>query len=206
VPLFVALTVRSVSPRRALAIAIPAIVVAALVLLAPHASQATLAHLEATWDRDGFPYRADELQLFARTQAQSWDLYSFSAALRFVMPVTLLLLAATIAIRPSGDRPAVFAAALGAIVAPLLLIYAGWDVNRWQFFTITNFFVVMWLALDDGKELRPRVMVVLVIVGLLLARMPLGYIQTTPRQLGVRDVGTFVDEVTSGALFEQPTD
>jgi len=211
VPLFVAVMVRTVPPRRVLAIVIPALAVAALVLLAPHPTQATLERMQAAWDRDGFPYRADELQLFVRSQAESWELYSFWAALRNVMPVTVVLVGALALLwwdRPwqpgasAGQRQLVLATALGAVVAPLLLIYGGWDVNRWQLFTITNFFIVVWVSID--RELSPRAIAILVGVGLLLARRPLGFIEGKPRELDPREVARFAGEVTSGALFEIP--
>jgi hypothetical protein len=200
-PLFAAICVRSLPPRRVAALMAPAILVAAILLLVPHTPQATIDHLEAAWNRDGFPYRADALQLFVRTQAESWNLYSFWAALRATMPLIVMLLVATAALAERRDHAA-FAAALGAVVAPLLLIYGGWDVNRWQFFAIANFTIVVWTAID--RELAPRAVAILVAVGLLLARHRLGFIDAKPRELDAREVGRFVDDVTSGALFELP--
>ncbi|MEP6863884.1 MAG: hypothetical protein ABJE66_24870 [Deltaproteobacteria bacterium] len=201
VPLFAAVCVRSLPPRRVALLLVPAVAVAAILLLVPHTPQATIDHLEVAWTRDGFPYREDALQLFVRTQAESWELYSFWAAMRIMMPVTVLLLVATAALANRRDDVA-FAAALGAVVAPLLLIYGGWDVNRWTFFAIANFAVIVWIAID--RELVPRAAAILVGVALLLARRPLGFIDAKPRELDAREVARFADEITSGTIFEIP--
>ncbi|MEO6772126.1 MAG: hypothetical protein ABI467_03780 [Kofleriaceae bacterium] len=213
IPLFAAICVRSLPPRRVAALVAPAIGVAAIVLLVPHPPQATIDHLAAAWHHDGFPYRADALQLFVRTQAESWELYSFWAALRITMPVIVLLLVAAAALADRRDHAA-FAAALGAVVAPLLLIYGGWDVNRWQFFAITNFTVVAWIGIGIGngngngngigRELAPRAAAILVAVALLLSRRPLGFIDAKPRELDAREVARFADDLTSGAWFTIP--
>jgi hypothetical protein len=191
----------SLPPRRVAMLIAPAIVVTAILLLVPHTPQATIDHLGAAWTRDGFPYRADALQLFVRTQAESWELYSFWAAMRIMMPVTVLLLVATALLAQRRDDAA-YAAALGAVLAPLLLIYGGWDVNRWTFFAIANFAVLVWISID--RELAPRAAAILVGVALLLSRRPLGFIDAKPRELDAREVAKFAGEITSGTLFEIP--
>lgn len=201
VPLAGAIWLRTLPPRKVAALLAPAIVVAAVLLLVPHATQATIDHVEAMWNRDGFAYRADALQLFVRTQAESWELYSFWAALRLTLPIVVLLLVATGLLAERRDHVA-YAGALGAVVAPLLLIYGGWDVNRWQFFAIANFTVLVWIAID--KELVPRATAILVVVALLLARRPMGFIDAKPRELDPRAIADFAGELTSGAFFTIP--
>lgn len=201
VPLAGAIWLRTLPPRKVAALLAPAIAVAGIILLVPHTPQAAIDHLEAAWNRAGFAYRADALQLFVRTQAESWELYSFSAALRLTLPVIAVLLVATGLYAERRDHAA-YAGALGAVIAPLLLIYGGWDINRWQFFAIANFTVLIWVAID--RELAPRAVAILVVVALLLLRMPMGFIDARPRELDVRGVATFADDLTSGAFFAIP--
>jgi len=201
VPLAGALWLRTLPPRKVALLLAPAVGVAAVLLLVPHTPHATIDHLEAMWDRDGFAYRADALQLFVRTQAESWELYSFAAAFRLTLPVVALLLVATGMLAKRRDHAA-YAGALGAVIAPLLLIYGGWDVNRWQFLAIANFTVLVWLEIE--RELAPRAVAILVVVALLLTRMAMGFIDAKPRELDARGVGGFVDELASGRFFEIP--
>jgi hypothetical protein len=102
-------------------------------------------------------------------------------------------------------RALVLLASCVAIAAPALLMFAGWDGNRWLFLLIGNFFLVMWLSLGDGRrtELGPAALATLVVVVLLLARIQLWYFdRLAPRELGYRPVKTFLHHVVNGKAFE----
>ena len=55
---------------------------------------------------------------------------------------------------PSSSKILYLLLGVGAIAAPLLLAFAGWDEFRWAFLLTANFFIVLWLWLgDSGRSL-----------------------------------------------------
>jgi hypothetical protein len=73
-------------------------------------------------------------------------------------------------------RALVLAASCLAIAAPLLLVFGGWDDNRWVFLVITNFFFVAWLSLGDRtRELAPTGIAIPAVVVLLFSTFSIYY-------------------------------
>ncbi|MCF2527385.1 hypothetical protein [Yinghuangia soli] len=212
-PVFVLACARCLPPVRALAAALPAAAAGLFVLAAPPTPPAASADLQRSLAAEGFPVRPDALDLFARTQMDSWRLYSPADVLLFLLPLALFAAAALIlAARcgPRRDRPLLLGLSLGAALAPVLAAFAGWDKERWAFLLIANFFLVLWLRTGDlriGAGLgigSPQVAVVAVAL-LLTVHVPLKYFDDfKPRPLTGPGIGKFWVDVSSGHFFATP--
>lgn len=208
-PLYGLVLLRAVPLRRAvIATAIPT-AVNLIVLLLPGGSATAVPTLAARLATADFRYRPDALTLFERTQADNWKLYKTHKVLLYVKwPMIALVVAAVLAW--ASDRrgwtrsPFVLLASAASIAIPYLLVYGGWDGNRWLFLVITNFFVVGWLALRErDTPLAPATITVLVIAVLVVSRLNIWYFdRLAPRELDYRGVSKFVHGLADGSVFE----
>ena len=103
-----------------------------------------------------FSPRPDALGPFQRTQSETMALYSVRDVFLFLLPLVVVLGAAFFLLYWTGSRarPRSFSAiylllGVGAIAAPIVLSFAGWDEFRWAFLLMANFFIVLWLWLGD---------------------------------------------------------
>src|SRR5262249_18710137 len=90
-PVFAMVVLRRFSVRRAIALLLPPVLLGDFVLgaVAPAAAGAT-AGLSARLQTANFPFRADALALFDRTQSQTWHMYSVGDTLIYLAPFALL--------------------------------------------------------------------------------------------------------------------
>jgi hypothetical protein len=217
-PIFAMVALRRLSFRRTIAVLTPPVVLTGilLVIVAP-ASPGATSRLAFTLARANFPYRADALGLFDRTQAQSWQLYHVSDVLIYLVPFLIITVIAFIALRLSGNALAIsttrsvavrhaLVAAI-AVGAPIILAFAGWDKERWGLLAVTNFIVVLFLHLRDaGRELTLPQIVVLVAAMFLITHIPMNYFDGyAPRPLQWPAIRQFLSDVVHARIFAIPT-
>ncbi|WP_424640453.1 hypothetical protein [Embleya sp. AB8] len=214
VPLFTLIVVHTLPIRRALAALLPAVVGGGCVLLGSPASGDAVPRLTVRLRDAGFPARADVLEIFGRTQAESLRMYEPLEVLSFLVPLAVLL-AAGLALAFAGG-PVVGAhrlLALAAATAPLVAAFAGWDTHRWAFLLLANTGVVTWWWLGrrdpdpspGHARAVPRYQV-LVAAALLCTHVPLAYFDGfAPRELTGPAIRAFVSDATSGDLLRTPT-
>jgi hypothetical protein len=215
IPLFGVLLLRAVPPRHAvLATAIPALVNLA-VFLVPPASSGAIEVLARELQQANFQYRPDALEVFARSQADHWTMYSVHEVVVYVRPVAYVLIALFVALWFSDPRSwrnerdtlpgwVILVASCAAIAVTSLLAYGGWDGNRWRFLVITNFFFVVWLALGHRRHgpLRASTIAVMLFSALLVSRMDIWYFdRLAPRELGYRPIAKFIVGIGKGTVF-----
>lgn len=215
-PIYGVVLLRTVSPKRAvIATAIPA-VVNLIVLAIPPASDGAIETLSAAL-APSFTYRPDALELFGRAQSENWGLYTVHNVVVYVRPVAYVLLALLVGLwftdreswRRDEDRlPSwvILLASCAAIAVPTLLVYGGWDGNRWRFLVIVNFFLVVWYQLGyrGTRPLRLATITLLVFAVLLVARFEFWYFdQLAPREIGYRPVVKFFRHAVDGSLYER---
>lgn len=103
---------------------------------------------------------------------------------------------------------AVFIASAFAVGLPGLLVYGGWDGNRWAFLLLTNFMIVMWLSFDERHrscEVRTGTSALLVTIVLVMSHIRLPFfVPDSPRELGYRPVRNFAYDIVNGRMFVQP--
>ena len=216
IPIFGVAALRTTTWRRAVIItAIPA-VVDVVVLLLPAASESAVPALTAALQQSNFAYRPDALELFTRTQTESWQLYRVHEVVVRVKPVAYfavitfgILWWTNRAAWNAGTRLAtlaMFVACAAAIGIPGLLVYAGWDHNRWIFMILANFFIIVWLLLDEARrDLNTRSIVALVVIVLVMAQLKLDYFDSQePRGLSYREVRTYLRQLRDGRITEIP--
>jgi hypothetical protein len=201
--------------RRAAALTAVPVAINLLHFALPAASPGAVASLSATLAHANFRFREDALELFVRSRSETRALYDLPDLIHRVRPVALLVVCAFAAFSLTDRVPRAraawwrLAAACGAIVAPAFLVYGGWDWNRWTFFLVVNFFVMVWLALGERglRALRPGPVVILATTVLLLARVPIDHFDKQPaRELSPRGVRTLAGQVESGKLFAIPSE
>jgi hypothetical protein len=97
--------------------------------------------------------------------------------------------------------------AAGAIGAPVLLAFAGWDEWRWAFLLVSNFLIVVWLWLGDrGRELATLQWVVVASVLLVGLHSGLRYFDGyEPRSIRPAEVRELRTQIDDGTLFDIPT-
>jgi hypothetical protein len=215
-PLFGLVLLRCVPAKRAVIMtAIPAIVNVLVLAISP-ASSGAIGTLSAALAQANFTYRADALELFQRSQGDNWGLYSVHNVVVYVRPIAYVLIALLVGLwftdrntwRSERDRlPAwlILLASCAAIAVPTLLVYGGWDGNRWRFLVIVNFFVVLWLSLGERgpQPLRIGTITLLLLAMLIASRFELWYFdRLAPRELGYRPVAKFFIHAADGSLFE----
>ncbi len=213
IPIFGFVVLRDLHPRRAIAVLAPPMVVALIMLVVSPIDGGAVHRLTGTLHVSNFTPRPDALSLFQRTQSQTWDLYSVHDVLLFLVPIAVVTVAAFVLLywMGAGTRPRSFSIVylllgVGAIGAPLLLAFAGWDEFRWAFLLMANFFVVVWLWLgDSGRELNPLQWVTLGAVVLMSLHAQLlyfdGYAPRSLRPSAITELGHQIDD---GTLFEIP--
>lgn len=195
-PIFVMVLLRRFPFRQAVGWAAPPLLVELVVLAIPASAPGSVDRLRAALGTANFPIRIDALALFGRTQSQSWQLYSITDVLLFVVPIAVVVLAGFLMLHGRG-RPIAVVSQAAAIGAPALLAFAGWDGARWGFLLVTNFAVVLWLG---KREFSGRQLVVLGATLLILTHMPLPYFDRySPRELSWQGFET-VDQ----SLFRIP--
>lgn len=171
VPIFGFALLRTVPVRRACALVTPAAVLGLGILALPPAAPGTVDGLRRELSTADFPYRADALDLFGRTQAESWRLYSVTGVLLYLLPIAVVVIGGFLYLHRPTLAAVVPAAAIGA---PALLAFGGWDDARWGFLLVTNFFVVVWLWLGH-RELKLSQTGVLTALLLVLTHVPMPY-------------------------------
>ncbi|MFC3452218.1 hypothetical protein [Amycolatopsis speibonae] len=170
-PVFGFALLRKVPFRRACALLAPAALLGSVILALPPVSAGAVDRLRRALSTTDFPYRADALALFGRTQAESWQLYSITTVLLYLLPIVIVVVVGFLYLH----RPTLAAAVpVAAIAAPALLAFGGWDDARWGFLLVTNFFVVLWLWLGH-RELKARQFAVLAALFLILTHVPMPY-------------------------------
>ena len=170
-PIFAMVLLRRFPLRRAALLTAPPLLVELVVLAVPASAHGAVDRLRASIGTANFPIRVDALALFERTQSQSWQLYSITGVLGYVVPIAVVLLAGFLVLCGRG-RPIAVVSQAAAIGAPAMLAFAGWDGARWGFLLVTNFAVVLWLG---KREFSVRQLVVLGATLLVLTHMPLPY-------------------------------
>jgi len=210
-PLFFVVALRASSLRRTVLVLVPSVLVGGVILVGSAAVDGAGDRLGRRLTETGFPLRPDALELFDRTQGDSWRLYSPSGVFLFLLPLFVIVVGAVVALagpNAGGSRRStvpivVWAAAAGA---PVVLAAAGWDRERWAFLLVTNFCVVVWLLLAE----HPRVVghaahAVLVAALLLTAHVPLTYFDGyAPRALTADDISDFAEHIASGSFTDIP--
>ncbi len=77
-----------------------------------------------------------------------------------------------------------------------------------MFLLLSNYVVVVWLSLGEGRraELGTGAIAVLVVTLLLIARINIYYFDGyAPRELGFRPVRAFLHQISDRSLFTIPT-
>jgi len=213
IPIFAFVALRDLAPRRAIAVVAPPLLMALALLIVPAIEPGAIERLQATLSGANFPPRLDALAVFQRSQSQSWDLYSIRDVGMFSAPLAIVEVAAFAVLyvsrsRMESDRFSFLrlASAVGAIAAPLLLAFAGWDKYRWAFLLTANFLIVVWLWLGDSdRELRPLQWSILAAVVLVSLRTPLLYFNhVEPRSLRSSAMNELRSQIADGTLFAIP--
>lgn len=218
-PIFGLVMLRELPFRRAaLVTAIPA-AMNAIILALPPASSGAVDALTTTLQHSQFAnFRTDALDLFKRTQSDTWGIYKIHEVVIHVKPVAIFVVCAFSTLwwfdRGFWKRNvqltgiAIFIASGFAVGLPGLLVYGGWDHNRWMFLLLTNFIVVTWLSLDEqhrSHRLRIGTSAILATIVLLMSHIELGYfVPNEPREFGYRPVRKFLREIVDGGMFEPP--
>lgn len=171
VPVFGFVALRKLPFRNACAVLAPSVAAGLVVLAVPPTGAGAVQRFQQVLANAGFPYREDALGLFNRTQAQSWQLYSITDVLLYLLPILLVVVAGFLMLhRPSAAT----LLPLTAVVAPVLLAFGGWDEARWGFLLVTNFLLVLWLRLGR-RELGLRRFGALATILLVLTHLPMPY-------------------------------
>ena len=149
--------VQGLTRLRALALGLPALAALVIALL-PRPSAADVGSLESRMNTalDFLP-RADALRLFARPPSELWSEYSVVNGLFELLPMALVLSVVWVGVivfRPAGlsRRTNVLIGAWLVTLAPLLLVFAGWDFSRWLFLAFANFAIVVFILLGQSRE------------------------------------------------------
>ncbi|MEU3624441.1 hypothetical protein BS329_29310 [Amycolatopsis coloradensis] len=170
-PVFGFVLLRRFPFRRACALLTPPTVLGLGLLALPPSAPGAVEKLRQALAGANFAYRADALNLFGRTQAESWRMYSITDVLLYLVPIALVVAGGFLFLH----RPSLAAAVpVAAITAPVLLAFGGWDDARWGFLLVTNFVVVLWLWLGD-RELTVSRIGVLTALFLVLTHVPMPY-------------------------------
>jgi hypothetical protein len=217
IPIFGLVALRRLPlPQAAVVTAIPAVLNVFVLSIAP-ASDGAIETLAASLQLADWPYRPDALELFARSQHDNWGLYKIHAVVVLVKPVAIGAIVAFACLwwsdrelRTAGKEVpslAMFVASCAAVALPGLLVYGGWDANRWMFLLVVNFFIVAWMTLGEReREPSGRSITVLVTVVLLCSQIHFTYFPPDqPRELTSRHLGTFLRQLGTGKLFVPPS-
>jgi hypothetical protein len=220
IPIFAYVAVRDLAPRRAFAVVAPSALLAMVVLALPAAEHGAIDRFNKLLSHTNFkPYDLHGSGI-GLSITQSWKVYSVKDSVIYLVPIAVIMGAAFLTLHwlgprgarkeraaASGISPAVSAAcAVVAITAPTILAFGGWDLWRWAFLLIANFFIVVWIWLGDNqRELNVVQFVVLGAVLLFTVHASIGYFEIDPRTLHTDDVRAFYHQVRDGSLFDIPT-
>ncbi|MEU8135734.1 hypothetical protein [Streptodolium elevatio] len=206
-PLFFVACLRVLPLSRTIVAAVPACATGLLILTAKPTSSGTSLALQRKLEEAHFPVRPDALELFSRTQEDSWKMYSQKEVFLYLLPLIVLIGVALLLFARAGDRPAkLLVMSVLAALAPAMATFAGWDRERWAFLLIVNFFVILWFWFGDYQVGLKSVQFGVVVVALLLTvHVPLTYFDGfEPRSLTGRGISDFYEYVTSGDFFDKP--
>ncbi len=208
VPVFGIYVLRRMPLLRAALLVAPAVAVGAVVLLVPTMSAHAVENIEASLAQANFKFRVDAMYIFIRSQHESWAMYSILAQVKAVVGTAVVVLLGYLALWRSVRfaKAGVFLLSCLAIVAPFLLVFGGWDDNRWIFLITANFFIVLWISLDDlAAELAAVPVAILAVTALVLGSMPIYYFEhVKPRRLNPPELRAFLHNVTFGRIFRIP--
>src|SRR5262245_23499936 len=200
---------RELDVRRAIAVLAPPAFVGLVILAIPATETGAVERLNNTLRVSNFRPRADALALFQRSQSESWKLYSPRDVFLFLLPLAVVSVAAFLLLYfldgRSRHASALYAVlASGAIGAPVLLAFAGWDEGRWAFLLIANFFIVTWIWLGDrGRELSLLQAVTLGFVLLVGLHFNLQYFDgDEPRPVRPSAIRELSHQIEDGTLFD----
>ncbi|UGQ12899.1 hypothetical protein LO772_04575 [Yinghuangia sp. ASG 101] len=207
-PLFLLAALRELPPRRALAAVAPTVGVGLVVLAVPAAGPGAPTHFERVLIGTGFPLRSDALDLFGRTQTDSYQYFDPWDIFVFLWPLAVLIAVGMLVFARIGRRPArLTGVSVAAAVAPILLAAGGWDRERWAFLLIANCCVALWFWLDDHgtHEITPAQVGVVLAVLLVASHVPLTYFDGfQPRALTGPALGDFWHDIATGGFFDTP--
>jgi hypothetical protein len=221
VPIYAFVALRHLPLRRAVGAVVPPAVVGAIVLLVAPSEDRAIAGVKSLLAGANWQPRADALSLFGRTQSQSLDLYSAYEVFYFLIPAIVIVLVAAVLLYLSnerGDRGAHLASwpratdwayailAILAILAPVILIWGGWDKWRWGFLLFANFLIVVWWWIGDlDRELDTIQLVILAAALLMTAHVNLRYFDLDePRDLSAENWRELRHEIEDGSFFDIP--
>jgi hypothetical protein len=165
---------------------------------------------------ENFKFRLDALLPYNPSQTDNSGLYTVHVVVQYVRPIAYMLLALLVGLwftdrhswRTERDRlPGwlLLVTACAVVATTTLLVYGGWDGNRWRFLVITNFFIVLWFLFDARGRvpLRTGTISVLVLAVLLVSRLGFWYFDgLAPRELAYRPFVKFFIHAGDGSLFE----
>jgi len=213
IPIFGFVALKELEWRRALAVLAPPVAVALILFATSSMESGAIGRLRSAFRVSNFVPRPDALDLFRRSFSDNWKLYSVRQVLEYLVPLGVVLVVAFVFMYWIGSRgrergfSVLYAAlAAGAISAPVLLAFAGWDENRWVFLLLCNFFVVVWIWLgDNGRELDLPQAVVLAAVLLFCVHADIRYFDGfSPRPLHPPEIRQFRHQIEDGSLFRIP--
>ena len=214
-PVFGVVALRRTPLKTAVIITAIPTLVNAILLFVPIASDGAADTLRAALAQANFQYRPDAIAVFTRTQWETWKLYRIHEVVVYVRPVATFIVGAFAVLwwtnrkewtpRPGLKPILMFVAAAAAIAMPALLVYAGWDHNRWIMLIASNFMLVAWILLEDSP-LSNHACAVLVTTLLVIGHVKIDYFTPdAPRTLTYRDVRWFLRELRSGEFFVTPS-
>jgi hypothetical protein len=212
IPVFYFAVLREGATRRALSVLMAPTVFAVILLLIPATEDGAVHRLGNTLRVSNFTPRADALSLFERSQSETMNLYSVRDVFLYLLPFALVGVAAFLLVycvdpRHQNSNWLYPTLAVGAIAAPALLAFAGWDEWRWAFLLVSNFAVVVWIWLGDRRqELKPVQWAVLGFVLLVGLHTNLRYFDGfAPRAVRPSAIRELRHQIEDGTLFEIPT-
>lgn len=190
-----------VTRRQGWALALPALAGMALLAVPPLSDDRAAGIADRLSASLPFPIREDAIALYARSQQESWALYSpgheLMVVLPFVLVITLTLLVVGVLARNAdlGERRWA-AGALPVVLAPFLLVLGGWDTSRWVFLGFSNLAIVGYLWLEQRRTpISPVALGASMLPFLLLTLVPLRYFDGfEPRSLTPAGITQVVEE------------
>lgn len=215
IPLFGIFALRRATLRTAIVLTLAPALVNVVILLLPPTDASAIETLSAALRNSNFKFRAEALDLFARTQADSWKLYKIRGVSIHIKPIVALCLIAFSAlfwinrsfwtVIPKLKPILSFAALAAAIAMPSLLVYGGWDHNRWIMFILCNFFLVAWLLLEERREVTPNTSLILIVTLFALSHVNLTFFAPElPRKLEYNEIEFMFRELREGVFFVTP--
>jgi hypothetical protein len=213
IPILGFVALKDLPLRRAIAVVAPPVLAGGVILLVPTIDAGAVHRLRETLRVANFAPRPDALNLFQRSQSFTWKLYSVRDVALFLSAIAVVAVAAFVLLYWIGSRVQrrrfsllYVALAVGAIAAPVLLAFAGWDEFRWAFLLTSNFLIVLWIWLGDtGRELDPLQWAIFAAVVLMTLHSQWLYFDGfEPRSVRVSAVEDLRAQIEDGTLVEIP--